>query len=93
MARDTPQARIIVTLHVFDSPKNAYSAQFQLRVNRRALIAREKINPTTALPCSHHAVTRDDSTVEVLGAVGPGVEATRETTMNITLDRRLKTSG
>jgi len=35
-------ARIIVTLHVFDSRQNAYSKQFQLPVNRRELIAREK---------------------------------------------------
>jgi hypothetical protein len=35
-------ARIIVTLVVFDSRRNAFSAQFRLPVNRRELIARGK---------------------------------------------------
>ena len=41
-------ARIIVTLHVFDSRQNAYSAQFRLPVNRRELIARRKPSPVMA---------------------------------------------
>ena len=35
-------ARIVVTLVVFDSRRNAFSAQFRLPVNRSELIAREK---------------------------------------------------
>jgi hypothetical protein len=37
-------ARIIASLFVFDSRRNAFAAQFRLPVNRRALIAREKKN-------------------------------------------------
>ena len=41
-------ARIVVTLYVFDSRQNAYSAQFRLPVNRRELIARGKPIPAMA---------------------------------------------
>jgi hypothetical protein len=37
-------ARVIVTLVVFDTRGNAFSAQFRLPVDRRALIARERRN-------------------------------------------------
>ena len=43
-------ARIIVTLFIFDSRQNEYSAQFQLSVNRRELIARRK--PSAAMASS-----------------------------------------
>ena len=47
--QDIPHlARIIVTLVVFDSRRNAYSAQFRLPVNRRELIARRKPSPAMA---------------------------------------------
>lgn len=43
-------ARVIVTLRVFDSRQNAFSAQFRVPVNRRELIAREKRKQTLAPP-------------------------------------------
>jgi hypothetical protein len=47
--QDIPHlAGIIVMLVVFDSRQNAYSAQFQLLVSRRELIARKKVRPAMA---------------------------------------------
>ncbi len=47
--QDIPHlARIIVTLLVFDSRQNAYSAQFQLPVNRHAWILRKQPGPAMA---------------------------------------------
>jgi hypothetical protein len=47
--QDIPHlARIIVTLYIFDSRQNRYSAQFQLPVDRRELISRRKPSPATA---------------------------------------------
>jgi hypothetical protein len=42
--------RIIATLSVFDSRRNAFAAQFRLRVDRRELIAREKRIQAMASP-------------------------------------------
>jgi hypothetical protein len=41
-------ARVIVTLVVFDSRQNPYSAQFRLRVDRRDLIDRRNASPPMA---------------------------------------------
>ncbi|MFZ1975372.1 MAG: hypothetical protein WAU89_21185 [Candidatus Acidiferrales bacterium] len=43
-------ARIIVTLRIFDSRQNAYSAEFKVPVDRRELIAREKRKQALAPP-------------------------------------------
>jgi len=42
-------ARVIVTLVVFDTRGNAFSAQFRLPVDRRALIARERTTASSQL--------------------------------------------
>jgi hypothetical protein len=42
-------ARVIVTLVVFDTRGNAFSAQFRLPVDRRALIARERTMASSQL--------------------------------------------
>jgi hypothetical protein len=41
-------ARIILTLTIFDSRRNAFSAQFRVLVDRREMIAREKRKQTLA---------------------------------------------
>jgi hypothetical protein len=41
-------ARIIVTLKIFDTRQNVFSAQFRMVVDRRELIAREKRKQTLA---------------------------------------------
>jgi hypothetical protein len=60
-------ARIIVTLYVFDSRQNGYSAQFRLPVNRRELIARRKSSPALVLselpePSAAPATMPDETT-------------------------------
>ncbi len=59
-------ARIVVTLYVFDSRQNSYSAQFRLPVNRRELVARGKPSPALVLseppePSAVPAVTPEET--------------------------------
>ena len=54
-------ARIVVTLYVFDSRQNAYSAQFRLPVNRRELVARGKPSPALVLSEPPERISRISS--------------------------------
>jgi hypothetical protein len=62
-------ARIIVTLVVFDSRGNAFSAQFRLPVDRRELIARGKKRPSDKPALSRQSTRLSDgSRVLTLGS-------------------------
>jgi len=52
-------ARIVVTLRIFDSRRNIFSAQFRMVVDRRELIAREKRNQTLTPSQPFHTDVRE----------------------------------
>jgi hypothetical protein len=56
-------ARIILTLKIFDTRQNEFSAQFRMVVDRRELIAREKRNQTLTPSQPFHTGVRDWSDV------------------------------
>jgi hypothetical protein len=54
-------ARIILTLCIFDSRRNAFSAKFRVPVNRLECIAREKMKQTMASSELSAAVTPEET--------------------------------